>query len=210
MLLNILCTAFMFNYQDTINGPRQLLALFFNKKWFLSGFLNSARSDLTLIAGGETDGLQNIYATNGTSLFQLFANANELVDWTMVSAYWDEGDPTTTKQVVAFGFELDIGSGVSGTINVTLDTLENEPPYSQTQSYPVAISSTVQWINNSNNVVTWINNALNPVDWVGGGYLMNLQDGSNFGKYYGVTMQSSDVIGSINSAMFRYMWRQQW
>lgn len=211
MLENILCTAFLVQYRDPIQGvTRPIIVIFFNKKWFVA----SQGSDLDLIAGGEEDGLQNLYGTDGTHLYRLFDDQTAFVDITIQPAYWDMGDMTTTKEVNAFGFEMDVGE-VNGTVTLTLDVLNNQPPYSDTQAFDIAVSGFATWINNSLATVTWENNALDVVAWTSPTYLMVMQDtsidgGTIFGKYIGMTVTSSEVSGSISSLLQRYIWRETW
>lgn len=211
MLQNILCAAFLLRYIDPVQGvTRPLLVIFFNKKWFVA----SQGNDLILVAGGEEDGLQNLYGTDGTHLYRLFDNHTEFVDWTMQTAYWDMGDVTQTKEANAFGFEMDIGE-VNGTVSMTLDVLNNETPYADTSSFPIAVSGFATWENNAHATVTWQNNSLAVVDWTAATYIMQMQDtsingGTIFGKYLGMTMSSSDVSGSVSSMLLRYVWRETW
>lgn len=205
MLENILCTAFLLQYNDPRSSLRPIVVLFFNKKWFVA----SQGPEVTLIAGGEVDGLQNLYATDGTNLFQMFSDTDEMVSWELIGPYWDFGDMTTTKEALAFGFEVDVPE-VDGTVTLTIDTLSNEPPFTDSQSYDVALNGFVNWINDAEEIVTWENNALDVVEWSGSGYVMNLQDGSEFGKYIGLSMSSDDVVGTVNSMALKYVWRQQW
>lgn len=211
MLNNILCNAFMADYVDPVQGiTRPLIMIFFNKKWFVA----SQQNDLTLIAGGEEDGIQNLYGTNGTNLYKLFDDTASFVDWEIQTAFWDMGEATRTKEVNAFGFEFDVGE-VNGTVNLTLDILQNQTPYSDTQEFDISLSGFATWENNALQLVTWENNALDPVEWTAASYIMHLQDtsingGTIFGKYLGATMSSSDINGSISSILMRYVWRETW
>lgn len=123
--------------------------------------------------------------------------------------FWDMQDLTKDKQITKFGFECNIPD-ISGTINITIDALASTPPYSTTESYDIPVSSAVQWINNFDEVVSWVNDLGQVVDWLGSGYFMDMEDGTQFGKYIGITMSSSDVTGSINSQMLEYTYRVQW
>ena len=85
-----------------------------------------------------------------------------------------------------------------------------------TTALPTVVGATgstgrvVNWINDAEDIVTWENNAHDVVEWSGAGYVMNLQDGSEFGKYIGLSMSSNDVGGTVNSMALKYVWRQQW
>lgn len=206
MLFNILCTAYMFQYTDaTLGETRPLIALFFNKKWFLA----SQGTGLTLIASAEVDGLQELYATDGTHLYHLFDDDETNVSWLMQAAFWDMDDPTRGKEVDKFAFESDAPE-TDGTITVTIDTLTNQSPATNTIEYPVAISGLVEWINNSAVVTEWENDFSVVVDWVGGGYTLLMQDGETFGKYVGMSLASDDVRGVISSMMMQYTYREEW
>lgn len=211
MLQNILCAAVMANYIDPLQGiTRPLLMIFFNKKWFVA----SQGDDLLLIAGGEEDGMQNLYGTDGTNLYKLFADESSFVDWKIQTAYWDLKDVTQTKEANAFGFEIDIGE-VNGTVYMTLDVLNNQTPYVDSSEFPISVSGFATWENNAHATVTWQNNSLAVVEWSTPTYLMQMQDtsingGTIFGKYLGMTMTASDVSGSISSMIMRYVWRETW
>ena len=211
MLEGILCSAFLLKYDDPVQGiKRPIIVVFFNNKWFVT----SQGNDLTLISGEENGGLQNLYGSDGTNLYQLFQNATGLVPWKMQGAYLDQKDASVTKEVNAFGFEMDIGQ-VNGTVTFTLDVLQNDAPYYDTQAFDINVTGYATWINNAGNIATWQNNALATIPWLVNSYFMQMQDtsingGTIFGKYFGCTMQSSDVTGSISSMMARYIYREQW
>lgn len=210
MLENILSVAFLFQYEDPIRDEtRALLAIFFNKKWFVA-----SQDQVTLIASGENDGLQNLYGTEGTALFQLFGPGQGPSEWKMQSAFWDMDDMTRTKEVNAFGFELDVGE-TNGQIFMTLDSLSNQQPNTDTQLFTVPVSGFVDWINDNGDTVTWQNDSLIAVQWLGSAYILNMQDtsidgGALFGKYVGMTLQGSNVDGTISSMLMRYIWRDTW
>lgn len=203
MLKNILCAVFLFQYIDPVAGLRPLLALYFNKKWFVA----SQGAALKLIAGGQNSGLANLYATDGTSLWQLFGDVNTSVTWTLKTAFWDLKDIIKTKAAMMSGFEIDTQIQ-SGTVQFNIDRLFNQPPYVDTQSYNVPVGATLIWINDAGTTVPWTNNAGFTVEWSGPGYLMNMQDGSQFGKYLGVTMSASDVIATLSSVIMRFIYRE--
>lgn len=216
MLENILCTVFLVQYIDvTLQVTRPLLLVYFNKKWFTA----SQGDTLTVIAQGEKSGVQNVYATDGTNLYQLFEDSTTAVDWSMTTALWDMGDVTTGKEANAFAFECDV-SDSTGTVSVTTEARSNIAPYTYTETFDVDVSTDVTWVNNSGNTVTWQNNLLATVEWAGGGYFLNMQDtsidgdtdsgGTVFGNYLGMTLSSSDIKGSISSMMLRYVFREQW
>lgn len=205
-LQNILCSCFLLRYVDPLTSvSRPVIVIFFNNKWFIA----SQGDDITIIASGQNAGITGLYATNGTDLYRLFDDESTPVDWLMSSAFWDMDDVTKDKQITKFGFECTIPE-TEGTITFTILALSSTPPYTSTQVYDVPVSSAVEWINNFEEIVLWTNNSGAVVNWLGSGYFMNMQDGTEFGKYIAVSMSSSDVTGSINSEMLEYEYRVQW
>lgn len=215
MLNNVLCAGFMVDY--VVNGAhRSLILIHFNRKWFLG----SQGDHLTIIQGGiDATGQQRLYATDGTSLFRLFDTTTP-APWKIQTAFWDMDAVTKTKQIVSFGFEVDAPQN-PGTIHVCLDTLTSQPnpltnSYTDSQCYDVLINSAqqvVEWINNAGSTVQWQNNSNAIVQWAtgpGSSYTLDMQDGSAYGKYVGITMTSSDVFGTISSEMLRFIYREEW
>lgn len=205
-LENILCAAFLVSYMDPYLGDtRPILLIYFGQKWFVG----NQGTDLVFISTGELGDISNIYGTDGTSLFRLFDDSTMPVPWLIRSAMWDMQDVIRDKQVTKFGFECTLPANV-GTVNVLLEGLQSTAPFYLSESVDVAVTSAVEWTNDADEVVAWTNNIGADVDWLGSGYFMNMQDGSMFGHYLGLTLSSADVIGSINSEMLEYTFRERW
>jgi hypothetical protein len=203
-LKNILCVALMFQYTDG-DSTRPLIAIYFNKKWYLA----SQGDDLIHAMSAQQGGLARLYATDGTYLYRLFDDVDKRVPWTIKTALWDMDDVGRGKQVIAFGFEVDSEDN-EGQVRFTIDSKSNNHTTIESQSYDVDVFGYVQWANNSSQIVDWINNANNITLWSGSVEMLLMQDGSNMGKYVGVTMESSTVRGSISSIMLRYIYRESW
>ena len=195
----ILCLAFMFTYADPVAGSRAIIAIFFNKKWFIGSQGNS----LTQCSGATVSGTQNLYATDGTKLWKLFANTSGTVMQTIKSKLWDMGDPLTDKQTLKVGVET-IMPSVAGAINVTVD--------SELGSNPAALTSTstATWVNNSGAQVTWVNNGSIAVVWLASGYVWFHGDASNFGKYVGLTITSMTPQLIVMAEQLQYELRVRW
>jgi hypothetical protein len=195
----ILCLAFMFTYADPVSGNRPILAVFFNKKWFICSQGNA----LTQCAYATVGGTQNLYATDGTKLWKLFADATVGVNQTIKTKLWDMGDPLTDKQVLKMGVET-IMPSVAGTLTATVD--------SELASSAATLSATssATWINNSGATVTWQNNALALVTWIASGYVWFRGDATSFGKYAGITIQSSTPQLTIMAEQLQYELRARW
>ncbi len=213
-IYNILCAAFVLTVADPDERP--ILAVFFNRKWFLT----SLPAGNILVGGAIDNDIQSLFSTDGTSIYKMFADLETPVAWKVVTAYWDMDDLTRGKQVMKFGFEADSGES-SGTIEVCVDALDKQPPYESSECRTVDLSSTIQWINDSNTIVPWSNDSDSIVTWIGGGgYALIMQDtdvemdgvlsGGNFGKYVGLTLQSEDITGSLSSLLMQFIYREAW
>ncbi len=222
MLNSILCAAFSIGYNqedDTPGGTdRTVQAIFFNKKWFLT----HQPVDLIFMAGGIHEGVQSLYATDGTNFYKLFDDPDTPVVWRAETALWDMDDVTRGKQVTAFGLEFDARS--FGTISVSIDTRSNQLPYKNEGVYTVDSSSPIVWVNDLEEEITWVSNSDEIITFVATGYVLSMQDGSlddgeapegkemisEEGKYVGMTASSEDVICTISSMMLRYLYRESW
>ena len=195
----ILCLAFMFRYADPMAATRTILAVFFNKKWFIC----SQGDSLTQCAGVTISGTQTLYATDGTKLWQLFSDTSATIAQTMQTKLWDMGDQLLDKQVLKVGIEA-IMPTVAGTIDVTVD--------SELASSVATLSSSsaAVWVNNSSVIVSWINNALQTITWIASGYAWFRGDVSNFGKYAGLTITSSTPRLNILAEQLQYELRARW
>ena len=181
ILNNILCLCFLFKYQDTA-VQRNLIAIHFGKKWFL------ASQGITMIdmATGSPSGIPTLYATDGTSIYQLFADTSNPVTPTQIiqTRLWDMGSPLRVKQTLKLGVELITPvnlASISGTVDTEYIT------------NPVTFNAlnTVSFSNNLGAIVTWQNNALQTVAWAATGYIFEKGDVSAFGNYVGVTLNST-------------------
>ena len=115
LLNNILCAAFSFTYNDPTLGARQLQAVFFDKKWFLT-----AQGTLTYMTSLPTAGGLNLYATGGTNLFKLYASATAAISTKVQTALWPLTDVIRDKQALKLGVEATITQG--GLLSLTVDS----------------------------------------------------------------------------------------
>ena len=70
LLNNILCAAFSFTYNDPSLGARQIQAVFFEKKWFLS-----SQGSLSYVTSVPVNGAISLYGTISNSLYKLYASS---------------------------------------------------------------------------------------------------------------------------------------
>ena len=152
-IFDILCMSWLFNYKDPVLGARPLIAIFFNKKWFVA----SQGASLTLIRGGFQNGTPAIFGTDGTNIFQLFSDAVSNINTTVQTALWNMKAPTRMKEALKAGVELTTGVSAAS-VNLTLDSDFGSIPANLTGS------NMMTWVNGTGALVSWVNGSSQPVD----------------------------------------------
>jgi len=200
VIQEILCVAFLVQYNDPVNGLRALILIYFNKKWWLS----SQGDTLSCIDTAIIDGHQVLYATDGSNLYKLFSDATAVISQTIVTKLWDMGDCLSNKQILKFGMEI-INPLTINNITGTIDT------ELYTGSVPFSASNAVaSWTNNLGQVITWTNNLGNTISWLSSGYGFFPMDIQTVGRYLGATITSSG-IGTVYSGFhMQYEIRTPW
>lgn len=200
-IFKLLTLCYLFQYLDPVAGSRSLLAVLFNKKWFFA----SPRSDLTLIDPTTIGGAQLLYGTNGTSLYQLFADATVPLPQTIVTKLWDMGLPIADKRALKLGIEV-VNPTNPQVITGTIDT------ETAGRNFPFSLSSSniVLWLNNTSATVTWINNLGATVTWSERGYSFAKTDAQSAGKYLGLTVNGG-AAGTIYAGLhLQYALGAEW
>lgn len=184
---NILCAAFNFTYNEPGEAPRQVQALFFDKKWFIT-----SQGALNYVASVPVEGTIRLYGVADKDLYQLYGDATVPINSMIQTALMPLGDPIRTKQALKFGVEATIAT--ASTFNITVD--------SETGSSPVYTlqNSGVQWINNQNQVIAWTNNSSQVIGWLlSAGYFLYKSDAQQYGKYLGLTLTSNAAAFVVNT-----------
>ncbi len=177
LLNNILCAAFNFTYNDPA-GARQIQAVFFEKKWFLT-----SQGALAYVTSAPISGTVTLYAATTNTLYKCYADTAVAISSKLQSALMALGDAIRTKQALKFAFEATLATG--GSFNVTVDgETGSSPTYT-------ASSSGVVWVNNSLAPVAWVNNSAAVVAWGQGGYFLYKSDAQQYGKYLGLTITTT-------------------
>jgi hypothetical protein len=185
LLNNILCAAFNIRYND--NGTyRYLQAVFFERKWFFTSQGNS----LKLLTSIPVSGKIKMHATNGSDLLVLYDNVTASIASEISSALWAMGDPIRTKQALKVGIEATNKNGVVS-LSATVDN-ENR------QSPAYTLTSTIDWQNNSLQTVGWSNSTGVVIGWGTTGYSLYKTDAQQWGKYLGITINSTSPNFVIN------------
>jgi hypothetical protein len=188
---NILCAVFSFTYNDPLSSARQIQAVFFDKKWFIT-----SQGSVSYITSVPVSGQINLYANQSTALYRVYADATANISSTIQTALLPMGDNIRTKQALKFGVEA--SSTTSYPITVTTD--------SETASSPsVTLYNSAIWVNNNNVSIPWINNSLNTVIWTfGGNYFLFKSDAQQYGKYLGLTVTTTAPAMVFNTFEFEH------
>lgn len=200
ILNNILCLVYLFKYQDTAS-QRYVMAIHFNKKWFLA----SQGITLTDIATASPSGVPTLYGTDGTKLYKLFSDTTNTTTPTQIikTRLWDMGAPLQVKQALKVGIEV-ISPTNLVTITGTVDTEYATTPIS------FSAQNVVSWVNNLNAVVLWQNNTLQIVAWAVAGYLFPKSNIDAYGNYVGVTLNSTTAGVTYAGIHLQYKLSTPW
>ena len=187
LLNNILCAAFNFRYYDAVfsQGYRYIQAVFFEKKWFIT----SQNDNLAYITTVPVLGKISLFGTDGTTLYRLYNDNTNNISSIMQTALLPMEDNIRTKQALKIGIEgTNINSAAN--LNVTVD--------SETGSSPsTLLTSLVGWQNNASQLISWSNASGTIIGWTTTGYSLFKSDAKQYGKYLGMTIQSSNQPGFV-------------
>ena len=193
LLNNILCAAFNFTYNDPTNSgtPRQIQAVFFEKKWFIT-----SQNDIDLVTSVPLSGFINLYGVADKKLYQMYADKSANIASTIQTALLPMGDNIRTKQALKFAIEATLTN--AATLSVTVDSETGSSP-------PYTLTNTIDWINNSQQTIGWKNNSNALVSWVyTKGYALYKSDAQQYGKYLGLTMTSNNAAFIVNTFEFEH------
>jgi hypothetical protein len=192
LLQNALCAAFNFKYLgDSVSG-RFMQAVFFEKKWFMT-----SQGAIRHVTATPKDGQALIYGSTGTDLYRLYSNVSASIATTASTALHPMGDPIRDKQALKVGIEATASNNYPFIFTMTVDNENRSSP-------TYTLSSFVTWVNNSNSTIPWINNSLLPIQWATVGYNLYKTDAQQYGKYLGMTVQSSSPGYTINGFEYEH------
>lgn len=179
LLNNILCAAFNFTYAPSGVTPRQLQAVFFDKKWFLT-----SQGSLDYVVSLPVAGLINLYGVDDKDFYKLYNSSTATISSMIQTALSPMQDTIRTKQALKFGVEAILDQGATFTITVDSE-MGSSPAYT--------LANFAQWINNASQIIPWINNSSVVIGWVTtNSYFLYKSDAQQYGKYLGLTLTSSD------------------
>jgi len=195
LINNILCAAFNFRYYDAVftQSYRYIQAVFFEKKWFLTSQGNNLAYITSIPLGGKI----TLFGTDGTTLYQLYQSTSAAITSRIQTALLPMGDPIRTKQALKMGIEATATNASSITMSATIDSESGSSP-------PYILTSLVTWINNNLQTVAWTNNSSATIGWGQIGYALYKTDASQYGKYLGITVTSSNPGFTVNGFEFEH------
>lgn len=179
LLNNILCAAFNFTYAPPGVTPRQLQAVFFDKKWFLT-----SQGPLDYVTSVPIGGIITLYGVDDKAFYKMYASSTDNINSQIQTALSPMQDTIRTKQALKFGVEAILTQG--GTFYITVDSEQGSSPV-------YTLNNFVEWINNASQVIPWQNNSSVVIGWTyATGYFLYKSDAQQYGKYLGLTLTSSD------------------
>jgi hypothetical protein len=192
LLNNTLCALFNVRYKgDSVSG-RFIQMIFFEKKWFVSS-QGALRHTTALPINGQAI----VYGTTGTDLFKLYSNSTVTILTKASTALHPMGDPIRDKQALKIAIEATSSNANTFTCTVTVD---NENRSSPTYS----LSSLIPWISTSGSTIPWTSSTGAIIGWSSTGYNLYKTDAQQYGKYLGMTVQSSSPGYTINGFEYEH------
>ncbi len=192
LLNNTLCAAFNFKYTGDSQAGRYVQAIFFEKKWFVSSQGTIKHLSPTQVAGQSI-----LYGTSGTDLVKLYGNATATIATTIRTALNPMGDPIRDKQALKIGIEATASNVAPFIFTVTVDSENRSSP-------PYTLSSYITWVNNSNSTIGWTNNSMALIQWGNVGFNLYKTDAQQYGKYLGMTVQSTSPGYTVNGFEYEH------
>lgn len=195
LLNNILCAAFNIRYNDG-GTYRYIQAIFFEKKWFFSN-----QNSIKLVSSIATGGKVKIFGTGGNNFVELYGDSDVPVNIELETALDAMGDPIRDKQALKIGIEATLGSKPT-TMNAYVDSESAQSPV-------ITFENTIAWTNNVGTEIDWKNVSNTIIGWLGAtspgaGYYLYKSDAEMWGKYIGITVNSTSTPIVINGFQFEH------
>lgn len=193
-LYNKLCLAYNVTYMDPDEGDRQIMLIYFSKKWFVAS--QSTEVDGIFTSHGGADVL---FGTLGSDIYQVFEDTEADIDQEIKSRLWDFDDFISIKQNMQFGCEMNLPGG-EGSIDVTVDTERFE----QSPSVALGGSFAFTWYNSNGDLFSWENSLGAAFTWLVSGYIWFQGNVEVQGHYLGFTINCSDPQVNYQGMQLQY------
>lgn len=190
-------------YTDTSVSPsilRNILLCFSQGKWFFA----SSGNTLEAMASVDVAGNPNLYVTNGTQLWQMFANTARPVTYKIQSKLFDFGDGTMMKEFLRFGLELQ-----SDNVVAPLVTIENEEA-GDSVNIAITTQNTIVFTGLGGVPITFV--GVGPITWVTTGLQLarNATGVQMLGDYLGFTLQGTEAVWTMSAAQMEIKPAGKW
>lgn len=197
---NIHCYLLLVRYLDLVAGPRSIILVFQERKWFVVSQGNS----LAAITSAELGSSLQVetFGSSGSDITQLLQDTTTAVAFTLVTSLTPHGNIVQAKQSLRAGVACTAQGAV--TMAVNLDTENATRPYSLTAA-PM-----VTWLNSLGQPVTWVNNSGGSVLWVGKGFAFPYGEMDGYGKFLGLTITGTAANFIINGGAIEYQNKDLW
>lgn len=198
---NVFVWAVLVQYADPDLGiTRSLLLCFTAGKWFFA----SAGVTLTALTSVLVNALPEMFTTNGTQIFQLFADSEEPVTYKIQSKLFDFGDATQMKTMDRFGLELQ-----SDNVVQPLVTIENEVS-SDDQNINLTSQNTIVFTGLGGVPITFV--GVGPITWITTGLQLarNATGVQIWGNYLGWTISGSEPVWTMSAVQMEVVPGGKW
>lgn len=217
IIQNSLCVAFLFAYNDpSISQIRNVMAVFFEKKWFISDQKYLSNEPYFVFQGIGENGPEihaPIYGTNtisGTQYYGhypciLFNDGTVSTPWKVQTALWSMGYDMYVKSAMKW----DVDTRTSTVSNVTL-TIDTESATSD--EIVSSIQRVITFQDNSGVTLTWVNDSGEVLTWVAGDTTFAAYKGvaDMRGRYLGMTLTGTNYDTQIVRMAMLYEVRGDW
>jgi hypothetical protein len=206
---NIQNAAFLIQQaNDPVFGSRQIVAMYFDQKWWFANYQQNSGITLSFISGAMNGSIPVMFGLTSTNkLVNMFDITVGTPGASLKGPLWPMEDSVSDKEVFRAGFEMTPTTSLPE-FQATVDTTAGSTQFAVT-----GLANGLTWINNANQFVQWINNALAVVAWFNPNYLLYVGDGGGgFSKYVGLSLATTSVgvQFEINSLMMDYTLRKRW
>lgn len=193
-LYNKLCICYNVTYDDPVEGERQIMLIYFGKKWFVA----SQSVEVNGIATSH-GGADELFGTLGSDVYQVFSDMEAEIDQTIQSRLWDFDDFISIKQAMQFGCEM-ILTGGQGSIDVTVDTER----FAQAPSVTLGGSFEFVWYNSVGDSFSWDNSLGADFTWLVSGYIWFQGNVEVQGHYLGFTVTSVEPQANYQGMQMQF------
>jgi hypothetical protein len=197
---NIHCYLLLLRYLDPLKGPRSILAVFMEKKWFIISQGDSLRA-ITSAPLASTAQVET-FGSSGGDITQLLQDSTTAVAVTWRTALSAHGNAVQAKQTLRAG----VSALVSGVDTITME-IDTE---TSVRTYTLTAAPAIVWLNNSGGIVQFVNNSGGTITFCGTGFQFPFMGVDGYGKFLGATITVTAANLSLNGVAIEYQDKDVW